>query len=258
MTGGAAVELFHSPISTCSQKVRLALAEKRLDYVDRMIDFTTLEHLSPSYLAINPNGVVPAIRHQGVAVIDSSVICEYLDEVFPDPPLSPSTAPGRAAMRAWLRYLEEVPTVAIRVPSFNAFFAAPMRAMGEAAFEAMRSRMPLRRQFYARMGDAGFDAAETGHSMERLHAALERAEAALAKGPWLLGEQFTIADIAYAPTIVRMADLGLAPMWDHLPGIAGWYDRLQRRRSFAVAYYPGCRIDRDRFRFAMRPEGVPA
>ncbi|MEM1103907.1 MAG: glutathione S-transferase family protein, partial [Pseudomonadota bacterium] len=79
--------LYHSPYSTCSQKVRLCLAEKGLDYEKRDVDLARQEHLTEAYLALNPNGVVPTLVHDDAVVIDSSVICEYLDEVFPETPL---------------------------------------------------------------------------------------------------------------------------------------------------------------------------
>jgi len=82
------ITLYHNPVSTCSQKVRLVLAEKGLDYESHVIEWTKMEHLSDWYLKINPNGVVPAIVHDSNPVIDSSVIAEYLDEAFPDNPRS--------------------------------------------------------------------------------------------------------------------------------------------------------------------------
>src|SRR5262245_37532146 len=87
--------LYHSPYSTCSQKVRLVLAEKGIDFTSREISFARDEQRSPEYLKINPNGVVPTLVHDGEPMTDSSCIMEYLDEVAPDPPLSPPSALGR-------------------------------------------------------------------------------------------------------------------------------------------------------------------
>ena len=96
------LELYHAPHSTCSQKVRICLAEKGVEWVDRRLNLATREHLTPEYLAINPNGVVPTLVHDDKIIIDSSVICEYLDEVFPAPRLliSASPATGPHAIRA--------------------------------------------------------------------------------------------------------------------------------------------------------------
>ncbi len=101
------IELYNRLTSTCSQKVRMCLAEKHLDYDDIWIDGNKKENLSPEYLKLNPNGVVPTMVHDGKVIIDSSVICEYLDEVFPHPSLSPNDPVERAQMRAWMRFAEE-------------------------------------------------------------------------------------------------------------------------------------------------------
>ena len=66
--------LYNNAYSTCSQKVRLCLHEKGLDWEDRQINFRLNEHLAPDYLKINPNGVVPTLVHDGNPVVDSSVI----------------------------------------------------------------------------------------------------------------------------------------------------------------------------------------
>jgi len=236
--------LFHLEFSTCSQKVRLVLAEKGLAYASRIMAVREREHLSDWYLAINPNGVVPAMLHNGQPVIDSSVICEYLEEVFPEPPLAPRTAIGRAQMRGWMRYFEEVPTTAIRVPSFNVFKGVHRASLGEDAFSALTEKLPLRKHFYRQMGPNGFDQDKTEEAMERLRACLTRVSDALSDGrPFLLGDGYTIADILLVPTVVRLEDLGLSHVWDDLPNITRWYAAVQARPSFAIAYAGQARMD---------------
>jgi len=88
------LELYNAPISTCSQKVRLVLAEKSLDWVDRRINFARRDHLSVWYLRLNPNGVVPTLVDDGTPIGDSSVINEYLDEKYPDVLLRPQDLSG--------------------------------------------------------------------------------------------------------------------------------------------------------------------
>ena len=244
--------LHHSPISTCSQKVRLCLAEKGLAFESRIIDFGKLEHLSDEYLAINPNGVVPTLVHDGRPVIDSSVICEYIEEVWPDHPLSPGDAFGRAAMRAWMRYLEEVPTAAIRVPSYNRLFVKSLAKLSEQAFARMTNKMPLRKAFYRKMqGEAGFSRELYDESIDKLESTLARAEKALAASKWLVGDRFTIADSVLAPTVVRMDDIGLADIWRDKPNVGRWYEAVCARPSFAVAYFPGSRVDPATFNLSI-------
>jgi len=238
------IELYHNPISTCSQKVRLCLAEKGLDYVSREINFGKREHLSDAYLAVNQNGVVPTLVHGGQSILDSSVICEYIDEVWPTPPLSPSTAVGRAAMRAWMRYLEEVPTVAIRVPSFNKLFAKGLSQLAGDDFAQMTDKMPLRKAFYRKMeGEKGFNKEIFDDSIEKLESTLVRAEEALTRSRWLVGDNLTIADMVLLPTIVRMEDIGLSAMWQDKPSVTNWFNAYCARAAFDIAFFPGSRIN---------------
>lgn len=235
--------LYHNPISTCGQKVRLALAEKGLAYESRVIDWGKQEHLSDWYLELNPNGVVPTLVHDGQPVVDSSVICEYLEERFPLRPISPDTALGRARMRAWMRYSEEVPTPAIRVPSFNRLFVKGIRSLSEADYRDLVSRLPLRKHFYQLMDDTGFPRAVYDQAIDKLDQTLSRMEAALADGRDFLLGTYSIADIVLIPTIVRLEDIELSAMWIDRPNVRRWYAAVQARASFDTAYYPGSRID---------------
>lgn len=253
------LELHHSLFSTCSQKVRLCLAEKGLAYESRLVSFARGDHVTPEYLALNPNGVAPTLVHNGAPVIDSSVICEYLNEIWPQPPLMPATALERARVRAWMRYLEEVATTAIRPPSFNALFSKHLATMDRAAFDAHADRLPIRKHFYKTMENGRFSDAEYAASLERLDQTIARAEAALADHPWIAGAAFTLADILLIPTAVRMEDLGLATRWAQAPRFTQWLERAQQRPSFDIAYPNGARIRPDTFSFAMsEPEDAPA
>lgn len=235
--------LYHNPISTCGQKVRLALAEKSLAFESRVIDWGKQEHLSDWYLKLNPNGVVPTLVHDGEPVIDSSVICEYLEDVFPANPIAPATPLGRAKMRAWMRYSEEVPTPAIRVPSFNRLFVKGIKSLSEADYEDLVSRLPLRKHFYQAMDQAGFPQHLYDQALEKLRQTLARIDAALSDGrDFLLGD-YSIADIVLVPTVVRLEDIELQTMWADLPNVRRWYAAVQARPSFDIAYYPGSRID---------------
>ena len=236
------LELLGNPISTCSQKVRLVLHEKGLAFADTVLDFRRREHLAPGYLALNPNGVVPTLLHDGRPVIDSSVIAEYLDEIFPKRSLTPGDPFERARMRAWLRYIEEVPTTAIRVPSFNRAFVRHMADLDDAALARNAEARPLRRHLYRQMGRDGFAQDAVRDSHERLADTVRRMDAALARGEWLLGDRVTLADYCVVPTIDRMADLGLGHLWQGLDGFERWWRAIRARPAFAATYHAGARV----------------
>lgn len=239
------ITLYHSMFSTCSQKVRYLLAIKGLEYESRLVSLPEGEHLEEWYLAINPNGVVPSLVHNREPVTDSSVICEYLDEVFPETPLTPSDPVARARMRAWMRYFEEVPTAAIRAPSFNALFAKDIAGKGDAENRRRRERMTLRKHFYAKLGPQGFPRDMVEESTEKLAACIDRVERACSdRGPYLLGSDISIADITLLPTIVRMEDIGMDQIWRDSPGVSHWYALMKSNPAFDRAYPSGSRFGR--------------
>lgn len=239
------LKLYNFPQSTCSQKVRLTLWEKGLEFADRPLNSAKREHLSDWYLKLNPNGVVPTLLHDDAVIIDSSVIIEYLDEVFPEHSLTPTDPVERAHMRKWLRYFEEVPTPAVRVPSFNQYLSKRFDKLSQEEFEQFTENHPIRRQFYKKMRkEAGFDERETEAALDRLRQTVERMEKGLTEsgGPWLMGKALTLADYCIAPTIDRMNDLGLSSTWSDLPKVCEWYERIRTQPAYAKTYYKGTRL----------------
>jgi glutathione S-transferase len=251
--------LYHANHSTCSQKVRLCLAEKGLEWESKIINLATNEHLTPEYLALNPNGVVPTLIHDNNAILDSAVICEYLDEVFPDPPLSPPDPVARARLRGWIRFLDEVPTVAVRVPSFNMAFLPRFDGLSDAEFQKEQADIrPLRKHFYEKMGRKGFDDTEVDAAMEQLASAIARMDAGLDEQPWLSGAQIGLADMVAAPFMDRLNDLGFAEMWvNKAPNVTDWFERLKSRPAYATAFYPKSRLSEFLPINALRREAAP-
>lgn len=238
------LKLYHAAHSTCSQKVRLVLSEKNIEWEDHLINLATNEHLRPEYLAINPNGVVPTLVHDSAVVTDSSVICEYLEEMFPDPALSPPTAAGRAHMRAIMRFLEEVPTPAVRPPSFNMAFLPRFDGLDDDSFRKQQSDIrPIRKHFYREMGKGGFDEDAIRAALDRFDTSLSRMERHLGSTDgWLAGAAYTIADAVALPLVDRMYDLKLAGWEGSYPLVSGWYERATSRPSFPQAFPTGSRL----------------
>jgi glutathione S-transferase len=239
-----ALELYHHDASTCSQKVRICLAEKDVDWVSCHVDLTGGENLTADFLAINPNGVVPAFVHDGTPIIESTVMCEYVDEVWPEgAKLTPEDPKKRAEMRAWLRYIDEVPSMAVRVPTFQHLLIDRFKEMSEEEYATFRDSNTLRRDFFMRLNRTGFSDEEYENSLLQLQATITRMESTLAAdGPWLVGAQYTIADICMAPLFQRMEDLGMSEMWDDAPHVADWFAAIRTRPAYDVAFYPGSRM----------------
>jgi glutathione S-transferase len=234
--------LYNAPQSTCSQRVRFVLNAKKISFAEIKLDLLAGDQLKPDYLALNPNGVVPTLDHDGAIVIDSSVIIEYLDEVVPTPEsFTPRDPVTRARMRALMRFIDEMPAAAVRVPTFNLAFLPRFAAMSEEEFLAFAESKPLRKEFMLTMGRKGFPQKEMDAATQRLRRTYERMDSEIEKsgGPWLLGEEISLADIALMPAIVRMADLGQETAWQDLPRVERWYDAIRAHPSFGPTYYSG-------------------
>src|SRR4249920_2290053 len=232
--------LYNAPQSTCSQRVRFVLNAKKLPFEEVKLDLLACDQLKPDYLALNPNGVVPTLVHDGAVVIDSSVIIEYLDEIAPQPEtFTPKEPAKRAAMRALMRFIDEMPAAAVRVPTFNLAFLPRFAAMSEEKFQAFAESKPLRKEFMLAMGRKGFPEKEMKSALERMRRTYERMDAEIAAtgGPWLMGKHITLADVAVMPALVRMADLNLDAMWREMPRIVRWYDEIRAHPAFKPTYY---------------------
>lgn len=233
-------KLYNAPQSTCSQKVRLTMTEKALPFEEVKLNLFKGDQLTPEYMQINPNGVVPSLDHDGKIVIDSSVIIEYLDESFPDKPLRPNTPAGLADMRTWMRFFEEVPTPAVRIPSYNRVFLQHYSSLSDEEFLAIAEQKTLRKDFFLRMGRTGYSKQEMEQSLSRIRMTVERMEASLQNdSSWMLGENYSLADICVLPCFVRMHDIGYASLWADSPKVTAWLERSLNRENYSLAYYHG-------------------
>lgn len=234
--------LYNAPQSTCSQRVRYALHAKGLPFEERRLDLFAGDQLKPDYLAINPNGVVPALVHDGMPVVDSAVILEYLEDIHPDmAPMRPTGPVEVARMRSMLRFIDEVPTPAIRIPSYNLAFLPHFQSMSNEEFRALCDSKPLRREFLMRMGRTGFPQSDMDEAVGRLKRGVERMARWLEEtgGPWIMGAALTLPEIAIMPVIVRMDDIDLGHLWDEHPEIGRWLDRIRETGPFKPTYYHG-------------------
>ena len=133
-------------------------------------------------------------------------------------------------MRALMHFIDEMPAAAVRVPTFNLAFLPSFQKMSREAFVAMAESKPLRREFMMTMGQTGFPQAEMDAALGRLRRTYERMDAEIEKsgGPWLLGKNITLADVAVMPALVRMDDLGMAGQWQDLPRVVTWFEQHPR------------------------------
>lgn len=229
----ASVTLYHGLASTCSKKVRIALYEKGVPFESRLLDLQAFEQHDPAYLAINPNGVVPALVHDGRAIHESSVIVEYVDDAFDGPSLSPASAFGRAQMRLWLRFSDEAAYPAIAGPTWQYMrhrAAEKLAAQSESVFANVPTAE--RRERWEKMAKGGYSDAEIEAAVVAMRSCLDRIEAQLGTTPWLAGDAFSMGDMAVLPFVVRMRNLRPELLSEGAyPAVNGWLARAWTRAS---------------------------
>jgi glutathione S-transferase len=139
-----------------------------------------------------------------------------------------------------MHFIDEMAAAAVRVPTFNLAFLPSFQKMSRVAFVAMAESKPLRREFMLTMGQTGFPKADMDAALGRLRRTYERMDAEIGKsgGPWLLGKDITLADVAVMPSLIRIDDLGL-PGWHDLPRVVTWFDNIRAHPAFKPTFYQG-------------------
>ncbi|PCJ39804.1 MAG: hypothetical protein COA71_13025 [SAR86 cluster bacterium] len=230
--------LYHQETSVCSSKVRFVLAEKKLDYKSRILDLGKGEQHDPEYLRMHPKGLVPTLVHDDKTIIESNVICEYLEDVFEENSLKPQDPFGKARMRMWTRQLDEdVHTMTSIISTAIAFRHLHLQAppeVVEANFLKIKDRTRRNRSRDIIMN--GLEADAVIDSTLRFAKLLSDMQATLGNSTWLAGETFSLADIALAPYITRLDHLQLQFMWEDYPSVNDWYKRIVKREAYVTSH----------------------
>ena len=232
------LELYHAPISTCSQKVRMALCEKGLEWTDRLVDLQKGEQFAPDYLKLNPNAVVPTLVDDGKVLIESTLINEYLDDKYSDAPLKPASADARHAMRLYTKQTDDRAQPAIAVLTYAIGARPIMLAQPTEQVMDMFAKLPVEAKRKARISvyEQGVDAPEVADAIKTFVKLFEDMEKRLQENTWVAGPQISLADIAAMPYALRIDHLGLTPMIEDSghPKLADWYERVTSRPSFEI------------------------
>ncbi len=235
-----ALELWHEWNSVHSFKVRVVLEEKGLAWTDRRVELLKLEQLRPEYLVLNPSGTVPTLVHGGRVIIESSVICEYLDEAFVEPAMMPIDPFARSQARRWLKYHDDVAHLPMRKASFELLYKPFLKRIPKEELDLrLRGHPNAERARNFRNGAEGeIDFAVVGEAMVQFSLIAASIDAALQGHDWLSGSRFGLADAAMAPFAERMDNLGMHFVWASRPRAAAWAERLLSRTSVRRSMAP--------------------
>jgi glutathione S-transferase len=246
------VVLYHHGSSTCASKVRFALMEKGIPWTGRYIDILKGEQFDPAYLALNPKAVVPTLVHRERVLVESTVICEYLEDAFPGVPLMPADPYQRAQVRLWTKLVDEELQPAAKYITYASCHRHIIRRMPPAQFEQFmagppgdaESRVTGDPQWVQSKRDIvehGVRAAGVDSKFRLYDRTLQRMEETLVDRPWLAGDAFSLADVSLTPYVNRLHMLGMAELWaGKRPRVDAWFQRVRARPTFQSCFPDQC------------------
>lgn len=234
--------LYHHGSSACAAKVRFALEEKNLAWESRYVDILRGEQFAREYVALNPKAVVPTLVHDGRVIPESTVICEYVDEVFPERPVYPDDPYLRARVRLWAKAVDEELHPSCSALTYIVSHRHSIRRSGLGSFEeflaggSTEGRAARERKW--QWIEYGLEAPGAAEQLEIYLGFVDRMEDALGAGDWLVAGVFTMADIAMAPYVNRLAALSMEGVWSggRRPRVEAWFRRVRERAGFEPAF----------------------
>jgi glutathione S-transferase len=232
------LELYDNTNSVCAQKVRIALHEKRREPHLHLLTLRGDQN-EPTYLKLNPNGVVPTLLHDEKPIVESSLILYYLDEVFPDPPLMPAEPLLRFRVRTYNKLIDEYVHNACMILSFATAFRPRFSNSPREVWTAEINKSPLKRrvEYKRSVIEHGLDSEFVADAVAEHKKLLSWMGDSLKDGHYLAGEHFSNADCAVIPYILRLELLKLDRMWDEYPAIAEWWARMRARPSVKAVIF---------------------
>jgi glutathione S-transferase len=232
------LELYHNINSVCAQKVRIALLEKGEAAKDHILTLRGDQN-DPAYMKLNPNGVVPTLVHDGDAIIESSLILYYIDDTFPNPPLMPKAPALRHRVRLYNKLIDEYVHNACTILTFATAFRPNFLKMPREAWLAEINKAPLKRrvEYKRSVIEHGLESEFVGDSLAQHQKMLSWMDKGLQSGPYLVGNDFSLADCAVIPYILRLELLKLQGLWGRYPAIADWWSRVRVRPSVKASIF---------------------
>jgi glutathione S-transferase len=239
------VVLYHFGPSICSQKVRLTLAAKEVKWENREIDLFLDENLEPEYMRINHRGVVPTLVDAGYTVFDSATIMRYIDLNFPGPSLVPESDTKCEVMNHWLDVQDQFPVRGLTYGNVKGFLGKLVRSKTPKRIKKierlLRENPDLAADYKAKLRDTDQWLEEQGDATivnqinEDMESLLDQLSQQVKVRQWIVGDEFTLADIAWMTILARIEFVGMAPvMWGggKRPAIKAYYDRLKSAPGF--------------------------
>ena len=232
------ITLYHNGPSTCSQKVRMILELKNINYESKIIDLLNGGQHDPEYVQLNPYHLVPTLVADGEVLIESSLINEYLEDAFPEVPARSSDPIKIHQMRLWAKYVDtyhpHCGAITYGIGMRNILLMKPKE---ELEIDLKNIPDPIKRSARRDLIEKGLDAPLVIEGIKQSRVFLDKLESELSTSEWLFNDSFGIADAAALPYIIRMEQLGLSELFNvsTRPNICAWYERIKAMEIFTKA-----------------------
>lgn len=229
--------LYDAAMSPCGRRVRMCLLEKGVPFQIHWLNLALMDQKQAWYLAMNPNGLVPTLKHGERVLYESNAINEYLEAEYPEPPLSFSEPYLQAQVRMWMAFELEW-AKAFRDAIYETMAKDRLKANVESEASlvseiARRTDNPFYTKFARKVLTAPRDDELLADRYHVLHEKMGWMEDKLGDGrEWLVGGRFSLADIALAPRTDMFDIIGIDDFAERYPRIADFLQRVKARPSW--------------------------
>ena len=247
--------------SICSNRVIITLSEKGItDWTPHKMLLVKRDQFKPEYLKLNPQGVVPTLVHNGRPIRESSIICDYIDDLRPDPALKPKDPFELSYMKEWVKLFDERGFEATAVVNFVTKFrlTIPLEVMEERWKHVPNIDRLYRQKSVIR---EGINSPYVMRAIGALESIFRLMENALKDDrPYLMGDQFTLAETNFAPFMKVLEMVRFMNFWlDAYPNTRAWWERMASRESIKqLDNFPYNAIDEDSAHAWTGRETAPA
>ena len=229
------LHLYHAGFSNCAMRVRITLEEKGLAWESHLLDIMKGEHLTEEYIGINPNAVVPTLVDNGVVIIDSADIIDYLDQKYHQGSLRPTDKSEVEEMYRWV-YLARDNHLSIKTYMYARVGGLEKMKKTAEEMERYRQRQTFDSElltFHERFSSpGGFSEEDIFSATQVINNCFSEMNERLKDHNWLAGSHFSLADIAWIPQLVIL-NAARYP-FENYPYLANWKKAVMQRPSFKL------------------------
>lgn len=233
-----ALKYYHAEPAANSLKSMIVLKEKGIPFASVYVDLHKFEQHSDWFLKINPEGQVPVLEHDGAVITHTTVINEYLDDVFLETPLRPSDPVGKARVRYWNKFVDENVMNYVSMHGWHRMVGVIARSIDMGEFEQLLARIPLpdQRKKWA-TARSGFSEADLANAIDKIVYACAKVDKQLETNAWIAGDMFTSADANFYAMCGMMVERMFPDLevGKNYPRLVEWRARMEARPGVQAA-----------------------